>query len=102
MGQTLLPAHQVSKAYPGFLRKKPVLFQVWLNVVAGEVVALLGPNGAGKSTLLRLAAGLLRPDRGAVLVAANPAGSREALARLAFVPEEPSFPLGKTLNAFLA
>ncbi|MFC0529494.1 ATP-binding cassette domain-containing protein [Phytohabitans kaempferiae] len=32
----------------------------------GEAVAVVGRNGAGKSTLLRLAAGLLRPRRGAV------------------------------------
>ncbi|MFN3414383.1 MAG: ATP-binding cassette domain-containing protein, partial [Thermoanaerobaculum sp.] len=50
---------------------------------------------------LRLAAGLLRPDSGQVLVAGKPAGSREALANLGFIPEEPSFPLGKTLEAFL-
>lgn len=31
------------------------------------VTALTGPNGAGKSTLLMLLAGLLRPDRGAVV-----------------------------------
>jgi heme exporter protein A len=34
----------------------------------GEVMAVFGPNGAGKTTLLRLLAGLLRPDRGEVLL----------------------------------
>ncbi|MFL6025212.1 MAG: sulfate/molybdate ABC transporter ATP-binding protein [Marmoricola sp.] len=34
----------------------------------GQTVALLGENGAGKSTLLSVAAGLLRPDRGRVVV----------------------------------
>ena len=32
----------------------------------GETVVVLGRNGAGKSTLLQLAAGVLRPTRGAV------------------------------------
>ncbi|MEU4421248.1 ATP-binding cassette domain-containing protein [Actinoplanes sp. NPDC024001] len=36
------------------------------RVDPGQTVVVLGPNGAGKSTLLQLAAGVLRPSRGAV------------------------------------
>jgi NitT/TauT family transport system ATP-binding protein len=39
-----------------------------LTVEPGQIVALIGPNGCGKSTALRIASGLLRPDRGEVLV----------------------------------
>jgi molybdate transport system ATP-binding protein len=41
---------------------------VELSVAAGETLALLGPNGAGKSTVLEVAAGLLRPDAGRVVL----------------------------------
>ena len=34
----------------------------------GETVAVLGPNGAGKTTLLRALAGLLRIDRGSIVI----------------------------------
>lgn len=34
----------------------------------GELVGLYGPNGSGKSTVLRLAAGILQPDDGKVIV----------------------------------
>ena len=38
-----------------------------LEVGSHEFVAIVGPTGCGKSTLLNLAAGLLRPAKGAVL-----------------------------------
>lgn len=34
----------------------------------GEVFGLLGPNGAGKTTAVKMISGLIRPDRGRVLV----------------------------------
>jgi branched-chain amino acid transport system ATP-binding protein len=43
-----------------------VLFDVDLEVRAGEVVALLGRNGAGKSTTLKAIMGLVRPAAGDV------------------------------------
>src|SRR5580704_14199056 len=45
-----------------------VLRDVSFDVPAGQVVAILGPSGAGKSTLLNLAAGLIAPDRGRVVI----------------------------------
>jgi molybdate transport system ATP-binding protein len=43
--------------------------EVALEVRAGECLALAGPSGAGKTSVLRIAAGLVRPERG--LVEAN-------------------------------
>lgn len=37
-----------------------------LELGPGEALQVAGPNGSGKSSLIRLAAGLLRPDRGQV------------------------------------
>ncbi|MFT3865027.1 MAG: ABC transporter ATP-binding protein [Solirubrobacterales bacterium] len=39
-----------------------------LSIRSGEIHALVGENGAGKSTLMNVAYGLLKPDRGEVLV----------------------------------
>ncbi len=39
-----------------------------LRIRRGETLAIVGPNGAGKSTLLLVLAGLLRPDRGSIVM----------------------------------
>ena len=49
-------------------RRGDFVLDIELGVAAGEVVALLGPNGAGKSTALRTMSGLLRLDRGQIVV----------------------------------
>ncbi len=41
---------------------------VSLRVEAGETVALLGTNGNGKSTLMKCIAGLVRPQRGSMIL----------------------------------
>ncbi|MBM4333914.1 MAG: ABC transporter ATP-binding protein [Deltaproteobacteria bacterium] len=41
-----------------------VLWDVSLNVSAGEIVTIIGPNGAGKSTLLKAVVNLLKPATG--------------------------------------
>lgn len=48
--------------------QQPVVRDLALHVMPGEVVALLGPNGAGKSTLMAGLTGLLQPVDGDIVV----------------------------------
>ncbi len=50
----------------------PILKGIDLTIEDGEFVAFVGTNGAGKSTAMRLVNGLLKPDRGAVLIDGAP------------------------------
>ncbi|WP_026160271.1 amino acid ABC transporter ATP-binding protein [Rhizobium acaciae] len=45
-----------------------VLDGINLTVERGEIVSLIGPSGSGKSTLLRVITGLLRPERGEIIL----------------------------------
>ena len=59
----------------------------------GQVVGLIGPNGSGKSSLLRCLYGMLRPNRGAVLIDDEAIGSmsQRSIARsVAVVTQEAS------------
>ena len=58
----MLRVEGLSVAYGDF----QVLWDVSLEVRAGEIVALLGPNGAGKSTLLNSVSGLVAPRQGRI------------------------------------
>jgi ABC-2 type transport system ATP-binding protein len=61
------------------------------RIPRGHVVGLVGPNGAGKSTLLNLAAGLLAPSAGSIVVLGEqPARDAAQLGRVGFVPQDAS------------
>jgi branched-chain amino acid transport system ATP-binding protein len=60
----MLELRSVSAGYGGF----QALFDVSLDVRAGEAVGVIGPNGAGKTTLMRVISGLIRPTRGSLVM----------------------------------
>ncbi|MCL2707575.1 MAG: ABC transporter ATP-binding protein [Defluviitaleaceae bacterium] len=81
----MLLAEAVTKKF-----KRPVLKNLYLNALGGEMVGIDGENGSGKSTLLSILTGALGPDSGSVTlegfdVQKNP----RTLAKLTgFVPQE--------------
>jgi energy-coupling factor transport system ATP-binding protein len=72
---------------------EPVLRGVSLSVRRGDRIALLGPNGSGKSTLVKHMIGLLRPQRGGVLIGGVPAETisvAQAARQVGYVFQSPS------------
>ena len=80
--ETILTTHALSKRYGGI----NALDNVTLSLPAGKVVGLLGPNGSGKTTFIKMAAGLLTPTSGVVLIDGKAIG-KETKAIVSYLPE---------------
>lgn len=48
--------------------RRKIVDDVEIEINPGEIVGLLGPNGAGKTTTFYMIVGLLRPDKGRILL----------------------------------
>jgi len=60
----MLEVKGVSKAFGALVVADDIAF----SLARGEALGIIGPNGAGKSTLFNLITGMLRPDRGRILL----------------------------------
>lgn len=76
-----LTLSDVHLTYPDGDRTLTALDEVSLHVGAGELLAVVGPSGSGKSSLLAVAATLLRPDSGSVVVDGVDTGGLSAAQR---------------------
>lgn len=79
-----LSIHDMTVAY----QRRPVLWDVDLDLPEGRLVALVGPNGAGKSTLLKACMGLIPRSSGEVLVYGKPFAKNRRL--VGYVPQRES------------
>ena len=59
-----LSAENIEKSYKG----RKVVNGISISVEQGEIVGLLGPNGAGKTTSFYMIVGLIKPQRGRILL----------------------------------
>jgi ABC-type multidrug transport system fused ATPase/permease subunit len=84
-----------------YVPDEPVLHDVSFTVPAGRTVALAGATGSGKSTIATLAARLLDPDSGRVILGGVPARELAAgeLARTVALVPQLSFAFDDTVRA---
>ena len=85
-----LETKNLSKSYRGL----EVVKKINISVESGQVVGLLGPNGAGKTTSFYMVVGLVRSDRGKILLNGQnishlPMHARAKLG-IGYLPQEPS------------
>ncbi len=92
-----LSVMSIAKSYD----RKTVLKDVSLHVERGEVVGLLGPNGAGKTTCFYSIMGLVKPDKGCILLDGEDITGlpmyRRAVLGLGYLPQETSIFRGLTV-----
>jgi cobalt/nickel transport system ATP-binding protein len=85
----LLELQDICFRYP---RCTEILRNINVSVEDGEAVALMGSNGSGKTTLLMIAAGLLEPEKGLVLLEKKSLKEQlpEARRRIGLVFQDPN------------
>ncbi|GAA1275188.1 hypothetical protein GCM10009677_30760 [Sphaerisporangium rubeum] len=86
------------------LGAEPVVAGLDLEVPDGEHLAVIGPSGIGKSTVAALAAGVLRPKEGRVLIGGVPVDTlgRAALSRTRVLIPQEAYVFRGTLGENLA
>ncbi len=82
--ESALSIHDLTVAY----QRKPVLWDVDLDLPAGSLIGVVGPNGAGKSTLIKACLDLIPRVSGEVRMFGQP--YRKALNRVGYVPQRES------------
>ncbi len=79
-----LSIHDMTVAY----HRKPVLWDIDLDVQEGRLVGIVGPNGAGKSTLIKAAIDLVPKASGRVMIYGEPYRKQRHL--VGYVPQRES------------
>lgn len=79
-----LAIHDLTVAY----QRKPVIWDIELNIPEGSLVGIVGPNGAGKSTLLKACLDLVPKTSGWARVYGKPYAKQRHL--VGYVPQRES------------
>ncbi len=77
--------------------KNDVLIDADLKICEGDIFGIIGINGAGKSTLMRLMTGVLRADKGKILIDGEEIYENEKIKKnIFFLPDDPFYTINLT------
>jgi len=62
--KTILSLNNISLSF----QKRQILQDISFEINQGEIFGMLGPNGVGKSTIFNLVTGLIKPDKGNIVI----------------------------------
>ena len=86
--RTILKLQNISLSF----QKRQILQNISFDINQGEIFGMLGPNGVGKSTIFNLVTGLIKPDKGDIIIKDErvndyPIFMRTAKFKIGYVPQ---------------
>ncbi len=79
--------------------KKVAVEDISLTIKDGSIFGLVGTNGAGKSTFMRMLAGVLRPDKGEILVDGEHVFNNvKVKSKICFLSDDPYYPVNSNVE----
>ncbi|MDG1238344.1 MAG: ABC transporter ATP-binding protein [Flavobacteriales bacterium] len=89
LSNKLLEIRHLEKSFGSF----KAVNDISLHVNKGDIYGFLGPNGAGKSTTLRMVLGLIKPNKGEILISNKSieGNDRKFLNNIGALIEKPDF-----------
>ena len=88
MGECLLKTQKICKEFSSV----PVLTDITIEIIRGEILGIIGENGAGKSTLMKIFSGIYTPTSGQIIfeekavVIENPLAAKKL--GISIIPQE--------------
>ncbi len=87
-------AYEIKNLYFQYKKEEPLFEGLSIKIKEKEWFSIIGPNGSGKTSLLKLMAGLLRPQKGTIILFNNNLFSLTPKERAKFIgyfPQESFF-----------
>lgn len=89
----MIEATKISKSFDNM----KAIDDISVTIKEGNVFGLIGTNGAGKSTFMRMVAGIIKPDKGTILIDDIPVyESEEAKRKFFYISDEQFFLMNST------